>query len=83
MQSKDKILFVILGEKLALRQGLVRYFCVLPYAALLFLDGNNAGPPLVALVFALFHHMHRKLVSSSNHSTYCTRLNAHKERYDD
>jgi hypothetical protein len=41
------------------------------YAALLSLDSINAGLTRVALLFLLFHHMHRTLVSFATHSIYC------------
>ena len=45
----------------------------LPYVSPLSLDGINTGLLRVALRFLFLpHHTHHTLVSSSNHSTYCT-----------
>ena len=56
----------------------------LPYVALLSLDGINAGLLRVALLFHLLlpQHIHRIFVSSTNHSTCCTLISAHDEKYD-
>ena len=44
----------------------------LPYVALLSPDSINVCLPQMALLFLFLQHTHLTLVSSSNHSTYCT-----------
>jgi len=44
---------------------------ILPYVALLSLDGINAYLPNVALLFPRLQHTHHTLMPYSNHHAYC------------